>query len=52
MRGAHWDNYARELIGLVVAQREIELLLSDGEDHRTVYRTRFLGHKFGLRGLA
>ena len=31
MRGAHWDNYARELIGLVVAQREIELMLSDGE---------------------
>ena len=35
MRGAHWDNYARELIGLIVAQREIELLLSDGEDHQT-----------------
>ena len=35
MRGAHWDNYARELIGLIVAQREIELLLSDGGDHRT-----------------
>lgn len=35
MRGAHWDNYARELIGLIVAQREIELLLSEGAEHRT-----------------
>ena len=35
MRGAHWDNYARELIGLIVAQREIELLLSEGEVHQT-----------------
>ena len=34
MRGAHWDNYARELIGLIVAQREIELLLSEGDEHR------------------
>ena len=34
-RGAHWDNYAQELIGLIVAQREIELLLSDGAEHRT-----------------
>ena len=34
MRGAHWDNYAQELIGLIVAQREIELLLSDAEEHR------------------
>ena len=34
-RGAHWDNYAQELIGLIVAQREIELLLSDGREHRT-----------------
>ena len=34
-RGAHWDNHAKELIGLIVAQREIELLLSGGEDHRT-----------------
>ena len=35
MRGAQWDNYARELIGLIVAQRELELLLSGGGDHRT-----------------
>ena len=35
MRGAHWDNYAQELIGLIVAQREIELLLAGPEDHRT-----------------
>ena len=34
-RGAHWDNYAQELIGLIVAQREIELLLSGKDDHRT-----------------
>ena len=34
-RGAQWDNYAQELIGLIVAQREIELLLSGGVDHRT-----------------
>ena len=34
-RGAHWDNYAQELIGLIVAQREIELLLSDGGEHST-----------------
>ena len=30
MRGAHWDNYAQELVGLIVAQREVELLLSEG----------------------
>ena len=34
-RGAHWDNYAQELIGLIVAQREIELLLTGSDDHRT-----------------
>ena len=34
-RGAHWDNYAQELIGLIVAQREIELLLAQGGEHRT-----------------
>ena len=35
MRGAHWDNYAQELIGLIVAQREIELLLANAAEHRT-----------------
>ena len=34
-RGAHWDNYAQELIGLIVAQREVELLLSNRTEHRT-----------------
>ena len=34
-RGAQWDNYAQELIGLIVAQREIELLLSGSDNHRT-----------------
>ncbi len=27
MRGSLWDNYARELVGVIVAQREIEILL-------------------------
>ena len=35
MRGAHWDNYARELIGIIVAQREIELLLAEQGENRT-----------------
>ena len=36
MRGSLWDNYARELIGVIVAQRELELLLGrDGGSHRT-----------------
>lgn len=35
MRGAHWDNYSQELLGLIVAQREIELLLSKGGESRT-----------------
>ena len=35
MRGAHWDNYARELIGIIVAQREIELLLAKQGENRT-----------------
>ena len=34
-RGAQWDNYAQELIGLIVAQREIELLLANAGEHRT-----------------
>lgn len=35
MRGRHWDNYARELIGVIVAQRELELLLDDQSESRT-----------------
>ena len=35
MRGRHWDNYARELIGVVVAQREIGLLLASYGECRT-----------------
>ena len=35
MRGMHWDNFAQELIGIVIAQREIELLLEKGGAHRT-----------------
>lgn len=36
MRGSLWDNYARELIGVVVTQRELELLFErDATDHRT-----------------
>lgn len=35
MRGRHWDNYARELIGVVVAQRELSLLLGSERDGRT-----------------
>lgn len=35
MRGRHWDNYARELIGVVVAQRELSLLLGRQRDSRT-----------------
>lgn len=33
MRGSLWDNYALELIGVVVAQRELELLLRDQAEH-------------------
>ena len=38
MRGARWDNYAREFIGIIVAQRELELILSGsaGSPNRTV----------------
>ena len=35
MRGRHWDNYARELIGVVVAQRELGLLLASLGESRT-----------------
>lgn len=35
MRGSHWDNYARELIGVVVAQRELGLLLASCGESRT-----------------
>ena len=33
MRGTHWDNYAQELIGIVVTQRELELLLGPKEEN-------------------
>ena len=35
MRGSHWDNYAREFIGVIVAQRELELLLANERECRT-----------------
>lgn len=35
MRGRHWDNYARELIGVIVAQRELDRFLADQGDGRT-----------------
>ena len=35
MRGMHWDNLAQELIGIIIAQRELELLLAKGGAHRT-----------------
>ncbi len=35
MRGMHWDNFAQELIGIIIAQREVELLLAKGRVHRT-----------------
>ena len=36
MRGSLWDNYARELIGIIVTQRELELLLAqEGPNSRT-----------------
>ncbi|MGB8843625.1 MAG: FtsK/SpoIIIE domain-containing protein [Aliidongia sp.] len=35
MRGAQWRNYAHELLGLVLAQREIDRLLKSGRENRT-----------------
>lgn len=35
MRGSQWDNYARELLGIIVAQREVELLLASSGESRT-----------------
>lgn len=35
MRGAQWRNYAHELLGLVLAQREIDRMLRQGRDNRT-----------------
>ena len=35
MRGRHWDNYARELLGVIVAQRELELFLANQGESRT-----------------
>lgn len=34
MRAHHWDNYAMELIGVLVAQRELHLLLADRSNCR------------------
>lgn len=35
MRGAQWRNYSHELLGLVLAQREIDRLLKAGRENRT-----------------
>lgn len=35
MRGAQWRNYAHELLGLVLTQREIDRLLKAGRETRT-----------------
>ena len=36
MRGSLWDNYASELVGIIVAQRELELLIEpEARQHRT-----------------
>lgn len=35
MRGAQWSNYASELLGLVLSQREIDRLLRKGRENRT-----------------
>lgn len=35
MRGAQWSNYASELMGLVLTQREIERMLAVGRENRT-----------------
>lgn len=37
MRGAQWANYAHELLGLVLSQRELERLLAQGRENRTAW---------------
>lgn len=37
MRGAQWANYSHELLGLVLAQREIDRLLRVGRSNRTAW---------------
>ncbi len=37
MRGAQWSNYAHELLGLVLSQRELERMLAQGRDNRTAW---------------
>ena len=37
MRGAQWENYAKELIGVVVAQRQLELLFDNAGPNRTAW---------------
>lgn len=37
MRGAQWANYSHELLGLVLAQREIDRLLRAGRNNRTAW---------------
>lgn len=37
MRGAQWENYAKELIGVVVAQRQLELMFDAGGQNETAW---------------
>jgi len=37
MRGAQWANYAHELLGLVLSQRELDRLLRVGRENRTAW---------------
>ncbi|WP_279357269.1 FtsK/SpoIIIE domain-containing protein [Methylobacterium indicum] len=37
MRGAQWENYAKELIGVVVAQRQLELLFDEAGPSKTAW---------------
>lgn len=37
MRGAQWTNYAHELLGLVLSQRELDRLLRNGRENKTAW---------------
>lgn len=37
MRGAQWENSAKELIGVVVSQRQVDLLVSERGNHVTAW---------------
>lgn len=37
MRGAQWSNYAQELLGLILTQRELDRLLRKGHENRTAW---------------